>query len=174
MEKYKELVPGRRIMKTTIAVLISVQLFYFLGHYDPVHAALACILTMRTTSAETKSTGINRIIGTLIGGVSSYACLLLLQSFNVGSTSNFAPLAVAIFVMLSLSLCKVLKLAPYAMTISAVVTAVTLLSHNESHLDALSYVTIRIIETFVGFLIAYFVNKRLLPRRKKTESESAK
>ena len=166
MGKYTELVPGRRILKTTIAVLISVQLFYFLGHYDPVHAALACILTMRTTSAETKSTGINRMIGTLIGGVSSYACLLLLQYFNIGNTSNFAPLVVAVFVMVSLSLCKILKLAPYAMSIAAVVTAVTLLSHNESHLDALSYVAIRTIETFIGFLIAYFVNKHLLPRRK--------
>jgi uncharacterized membrane protein YgaE (UPF0421/DUF939 family) len=171
MEKYKEFIPGRRIMKTAIAVFISVQLFNFFGHYNPVHAALACILTMRTTSDETKSRGKNRLIGTLVGGVSSYLCLVFFQYFPiVTSESVFAPAVVALFVLLSLLVSKALQLAPYAIAIAAVVTTVTLLSHNTHHLDALSYVSLRMFETLVGFIIAYLVNKYLLPRRKKKKT----
>lgn len=165
MSKYSEYAPGRRIVKTAIAVFISVQIFYLLGHFTPVHAALACILTMRPTSDETKDRGINRIIGTFVGGLSSYLCLLILEYITIESISYFAPLIVAFFVLFYLTLSKVLKLAPYAMTIAAIVTAVTLLTHNSSHVDALSYVSLRIFETIVGFFIAYLVNRYLLPRR---------
>ena len=64
MRRYKEFMPGRRILKTAIAVLISLQLFYLFGHTTPVHAALACILTLRATEDETKERGKNRLIGT--------------------------------------------------------------------------------------------------------------
>lgn len=169
MDKYRTYIPGRRIVKTAIAVFLSVQLFYLLGHTTPVHAALACILTMRTTADETKSRGKNRIIGTLIGGLSAYLCLIFIDRLQLSSVSNFAPIIVAVFVLLSLTITKALQMDPYAMTIASVVTVVTLLSHNESHLDALSYVSIRILETIVGFVIAYMVNRYLLPRRNKTD-----
>lgn len=170
MEKYKGFIPGRRILKTTIAVLISVQLFYFFGHYTPVHAALACILTMRTTRSESKSIGKNRLIGTLVGGVSSYACLVIFQFLSIEIQSNFAPVVIATFVLLSLLVSKALNLAPYAIAIAATVTTVTIISHNTHYSDALSYVALRMFETLVGFLIAYLVNKYFLPRRKTTKS----
>lgn len=171
MEKYKGFIPGRRIVKTAIAVFISIQLFHFFGHYNPVHAALACILTMRPTSDETKTRGTNRLIGTLVGGIASYLCLIIFQYVPlVTAESIFAPLVVAGFVFLSLLVSKALKLAPYAIAIASVVTTVTLLSHNAHHFDALSYVSLRMFETFVGFVIAYLVNRYLLPRRKKKES----
>lgn len=47
MRRYQAFIPGRRILKTAIAVLISLQLFYFFGHTTPVHAALACIFLCR-------------------------------------------------------------------------------------------------------------------------------
>ena len=165
MDTYRTYGPGRRIIKTGIAVFISVQLFYLLGHTTPVHAALACILTMSPTTDETKSRGKNRIIGTMIGGLSAYLCLIFIDQLPIDSVSNFEPAIVAIFVLFSLTLTKAINLAPYAMTISSAVTAVTLLSHNSSHIDALSYVSLRIIETIVGFAIAFLVNKYLLPRR---------
>lgn len=165
METYRMYGPGRRIVKTAIAVFISVQLFYLFGHTTPVHAALACILTMRPTTDETKDRGINRIIGTLIGGLSAYLCLVFIASLPIEPVSNFAPAIVAIFVLFSLTLSKAINLAPYAMTIASAVTVVTLLSHNDSHLDALSYVSLRVLETIVGFSIAFIVNKYLLPRR---------
>ena len=172
MKRYKDFIPGRRIVKTAIAVFISVQLFNFIGHYNPVHAVLACILTMRPTSDETKSRGKNRLIGTLVGGLSSYLGLVFFQYYPIISIESiFAPLVVALFVFLSLLISKALHLAPYAITIASVVTAVTLLSHNSHHLDALSYVSLRMFETFVGFVISYLVNKYLLPRRKKKETE---
>lgn len=165
METYRMYGPGRRIVKTAIAVFISVQLFYLFGHTTPVHAALACILTMRPTTDETKDRGINRIIGTLIGGLSAYLCLVFIASLPIEPVLNFAPAIVAIFVLFSLTLSKAINLAPYAMTIASAVTVVTLLSHNDSHLDALSYVSLRVLETIVGFSIAFIVNKYLLPRR---------
>lgn len=169
MDKYRPYIPGRRIVKTALAVFLSVQLFYFFGHTTPVHAALACILTMQTTADETKTRGTNRTIGTIIGGISAYLCLILFQNLPISSVSNFAPAIVALFVLLSLTVTKILKLDPYAMTIASAVTAITLLTHNESHTDALAYVSIRVFETIVGFIIAYLVNRFLLPRRNKAD-----
>ncbi len=165
MKRYKEFVPGRRILKTGVSVFLSVQLFYFFGHQTPVHAALACILTMRATSDETKERGKNRLIGTLVGGLSSYLGLVLFQLLPINSLSNFAPLIIASFVYLSLWIGKSLHLDPYAITIAAVVATVTMISHNEHHSDALSYVSLRMLETLVGFLIAYLVNKHFFKRR---------
>lgn len=167
MWRYKEFIPGRRILKTAVAVFLSVQLFYFFGHHTPVHAALACILTLRATSDETKERGKNRLIGTLVGGLSSYLGLVLLQFLPISSESNFAPIVIAAFVYLSLWIGKSLHLEPYAIAISAVVATVTMISHNEHHSDALSYVTLRMFETLIGFLIAYLVNKYLFKRKSK-------
>lgn len=167
MRRYKEFMPGRRILKTAIAVLISLQLFYFFGHTTPVHAALACILTLRATEDETKERGKNRLIGTLVGGLSSYLGLLILQFLPVSSQSNFAPIVIATFVYLSLWIGKSLHLEPYAIAIASVVATVTMISHNQHHSDALSYVALRMFETLIGFLIAYLVNKYLFKRRPK-------
>lgn len=174
MDKYKDFIPGRRIMKTAIAVWICVQIFFFFGHYNPVQAALACILTMSVTSDETKTKGTNRLIGTLVGGASAYGCLVILQYLPVGAESNLAPVVVATFVFLSLLISKGLHLAPYAIAIAATVTVVILLSYNTNHLDALSYVALRTGETLVGFIIAYFVNKYFFPRPKKEKNDSVK
>ncbi len=172
MERYKEFIPGRRILKTGIAVFISVQLFYFFGHHTPTHAALACILTLRTTSDETKERGKNRLIGTLVGGLSSYLGLVLLQYLPITTYSGFAPIVIASFVYLSLWIGKSLHLEPYAITISAVVATVTMISHNQHHTDALSYVSLRMLETLVGFLIAYLVNKYFFKRKKLKKMEN--
>lgn len=167
MRRYTHHRPGRRIFKTGLSVFISVQLFYLLGHYNPVQAALACILTLQRTPGESKEKGKNRIIGTLIGGISAYLCLVVLDIIAWETVTTFAPIIVAIFVMLSLSVSKAMNLAPYALAIAATVTTVTLLSHNTSHLDALSYVSLRMLETFVGFGVAYLVNKHVLPMEEK-------
>lgn len=165
MRRYKEFIPGRHILKTATAVFISLQLFYFLGHTTPVHAALACILTLRTTDDETKERGKNRLIGTLAGGLSSYLGLVLLQYLPITSESNFAPIVIATFVYLSLWIGKSLNLDPYAISIASVVTTVTMISHNQHHSDALSYVSLHMFETLVVFLIAYLVNKYLFKRK---------
>ena len=165
MRRYKEFMPGRRILKTAVSVFLSVQLFYFFGHTTPVHAALACILTLRPTETETKERGKNRLIGTLVGGLSSYLGLILLQYLPINSQSNFAPIIIATFVYLSLWIGKSLHLDPYAIAIASVVATVTMISHNQHHSDALSYVSLRMFETLVGFLIAYLVNKYLFKRR---------
>lgn len=89
-----------------------------------------------------------------------------MQFLPITSESNFAPIVIAIFIYLSLWIEKSLALDPYAISIASVVTTVTMISHNQHHSDALSYVSLRMFETLVGFKIAYLVNKYLFKRRK--------
>ncbi len=155
----KKFLPGLRIIKTFIAVLICFMFFYFFDYYNPIYATIACILMMKTTSAETKSAGINRMKGTLLGGFLSLITLLLMNQMNISKTSYWAPVMMSLALVVSLMICKGFEQDPYVASMSGVVLLITLVSHSEDISNIFSYVSIRMIETLIGILIAFVVNR---------------
>lgn len=157
----KQFIPGLRIIKTFIAVFLCFAFFHMFDYYRPVHALIACVLMMKETSEETKIIGVQRVKGTLLGGVLSYLTLLLLAKLKLPAESLYSALIISFTVMLSFTICKGFKTEPYVATMSGVVLLITLVNHAESIQNIFSYVGIRILETLIGITIAFVVNRYL-------------
>lgn len=156
MKKY---LPGLRIIKTFLAVYFCLMFFYLFDYYNPIYAAIACVLMLRHTSEETKRVGINRMKGTLLGGFIALITLLIGNQLNIEKTSLWAPLIMSLALMISFMICKITKQDPYVASMSGVVLLIILLSHSEDASNIFSYVTVRTIETLIGILIAFIVNR---------------
>lgn len=155
----KEFIPGLRILKTAMAVFICMTLFYLIGYYRPIHALIACVLMMKETTDATKLAGIDRIKGTLLGGVLSYVALQLLRILPIDNNHLLVPVILSMAVMLSLLLAKGFKQTSSVASMSAVMIIITLMSHASSTSSVFTYVSTRTLETLVGILIAFSVNK---------------
>lgn len=154
----KEYLPGMRIIKTSLSVLICLLIFYAFGYYSPVNAVIACVMMTKETVQESKKMSLNRILGTGIGGVTSLMMLLIMKGLDISAHDGVVPFILALSVMLDLLLCKWFRFHSYVGSMSSLVTLVTVLSHGESHLDAVTYVAVRMTETVVGIVVAYLVN----------------
>ena len=66
---------GLRAIKTAIAVAICAFISMFFNHEDIFCACIASVICLEQTYEQTWDTGINRIIGTLIGGIVGYLAL---------------------------------------------------------------------------------------------------
>ncbi len=151
--KVENFVPGLRIVKTSLAIFICLVFFDLINYPEPpVYAAIACILTLRYTIVETRHSGTDRMIGTIFGGMMALIVLSLPLDFV------YEPLLLAITVMVTLMLCKALRFRPGVFSMAGVILIIILLSHPLSHQEVLTYVSIRVIETLAGIVVAMLVN----------------
>lgn len=154
----EDLIPGFRIIKTTLAVFICIALFDIIGYTEvSINASIATVLTVRQSMEETSQYGFDRVLGTILGGIVSFI-VLWLPLENI-----YQPLVLSLAMMFSLMIAKWFHLRGPVYSMSAVVLLVTLLSHGSSNADALQYVTARVIESIVGIVIALLVNRFVRP-----------
>lgn len=162
----RSFLPGLRIIKTFIAVALCLFMFYFMGYPKPIYAAIACILTMKESSNATRTIGINRVIGTVIGGLVSIGFLTIMTMFNLAKYEFMIPVIASLSVLCDLIICKGFKLDTYVASMSCVVSVITLLSVGTNQHGAYQYVLVRSAETIVGIIIAYCVNRYLFVSRR--------
>lgn len=163
LEKYKRFIPGLRIIKTALAVLLCLILFFSFGNYKPIYAAIACVLMMKESHEKTWEVGLNRIIGTMLGGLISLITLLLMNYLNVASDSMWVPVFLAAAIFFDLLTSKIFRLDTYVASISGVVLLITLLSYGSSRENVITYVLLRTQETIIGIIIAFLVNRYFNP-----------
>ena len=75
---------GQRIVKTSIAVFITLLVYYLRGYRGaemPAEAAITAIICMQPYVRDTRDFAVNRFIGTLIGAAWGLAFLLLMLIF---------------------------------------------------------------------------------------------
>lgn len=154
-----DLVPGLRIIKTGIAVFICLITLYWFGHFKPIHAALACVLMMKSTVEESTQSGIQRTIGTILGGVVSLILINILRYFDIPHESIIKPIVMTLGVIIVLIASKAAHAASYISSMAAVVLLITMISHASVDDNTLVYVVVRVLETIYGIGIALLVNK---------------
>ena len=153
---FKNLIPGGRIVKTALAVLICLILAYIIDYDYPIYAVIAGVLMMKESSDETKWAGFNRMKGTVLGGVISYITLMI---FGKWLDTIWGPFIMSFSVIVVLSITKWMDQDSYVGSMSSVVLLITLMGHASTSRGAFVYVVIRTVETLVGILIAFFVNE---------------
>lgn len=151
---------GMRTLKTALAaslcMLIYQVLFKNLQNLGPFYAAIAAVISMQPTTNRTKKIAINRIIGTIIGGMYSTFLFSIYLLLNI-ATINF--LFIFVGTLLIIITCNKLGFSSGISTGCIVLIGAFTLDYPSS---PFFHAFFRTIDTTIGVIIAYYVNY-LLP-----------
>ena len=149
MDKIKLPKPGLRNKKTALSVFFCILLFELIGRPNPLFACSAAIICMKETVHYSYKIGVDRLIGTLLGGIVGLVFLLTTQSLIGG-----------LGILIVIYLCNLFKKSDASVISSIVFLAIVIgVSEKPPFLYALD----RMTDTFVGIIIALLVNKNIYP-----------
>ncbi|WP_205502179.1 FUSC family protein [Rufibacter psychrotolerans] len=141
-----------QIVKTAFAAALSWFVATTVLDSDyPYFAAVAAILTVQVTVADSVDKASQRIIG-IIGGV--LVSMLLGHWFNVGAVSIF------LIILVGMSLAKALRLNPQVIS-QVAISSLLVLAFGQAREG---YAVERIIETILGSGIAVLINALIVPQ----------
>ena len=152
--KFKK--PGLRIVKTFIAVSLAMLISSFRpGEGLPFYSAIAAIICLKSDVEGSREIGINRVIGTILGGLCGLLYLLIVPA-------NYLPKEVELILisLLASIIIWVMAMAgkPKAISIMAIVFLSITINHgNEGNLPFL-FAFNRTFDTMVGVIMAIVVN----------------
>lgn len=147
---------GFRAIKTAIAVTICAFISMFLKHEDIFCACIASVICMEQTCEQTLDTGINRFIGTMVGGIIGYVALEVCCMSPYYEWIRLCALPMCI--LLVVYTCNFIN-KKFAVSIGCVVVIVILSRSGDSTATALNYVIQRVCDTLVGIGVAMAVNR---------------
>ena len=142
---------GKRNIKTSIAVFLTLLISQLLKLEYPFFAVIAAIFSMENTIANTYKAGIYRMLGTLIGALVGTICVLI-------QPNNAILLGVGTMVVITI--CNALKW-DRAVPIAGVVFAAIMLSLNNK--NPFQYSISRVLATLLGIVVAVLVNYLMFP-----------
>lgn len=143
---------GPRVWKTGLAVTLALLVCEKLNLPSPIFAAIAAIVAMRPSVAQSIIDGGYRIIATIIGGIIGF---LVLYYFGSG------PFTIGFAVILAILICNGLKLQEAIVLTGITVSAVMV----DVQGDPFTYAWQRLLVTLLGIVIGITVNLVFFPPR---------
>jgi uncharacterized membrane protein YgaE (UPF0421/DUF939 family) len=162
---------GLRTYKTAMAVFFCLFLSFILSTNGALFASIAAVICMKETHKDTLKAGIDRMVGTIIGGVLGYIYLTLagLASFSVEWLSK---IVIPVFIIICIYLCNLLKMKDASSICSIVFLVVALAHFDGTQIEVLSYVGVRVLATLIGIAIAMLINKYIAPFHREDHQEN--
>lgn len=154
---------GLRTIKTAIAVFLCLLVHLVFPAISALNASIAAIVCMRETPGKSFETGLNRFVGTIIGGFFGYILIrlaVIIPAYEAGLHIAIIPLGM----ILCISACVWFKKHD-AVVICCVVYLIIALEAGLSRDKTLFYVGMRIVDTMVGIVFATLINKFFFPYR---------
>ncbi|MGH1839800.1 aromatic acid exporter family protein [Enterococcus gallinarum] len=157
---------GMRTIKTAIAVMLCILLFRFLNRGQPLIAALSAVFSLRQDLTTTLSFGKSRVLGNSIGGATAIIYFFMKQYFHNDFLIELLvlPALVAFIIVLSDGINNNSGIVSGIATMLLITLSVP---QGESFIFALD----RVLDTFIGTLIAIFINFVLRPPEKEKQAE---
>ncbi len=157
MGKFNLPKPGLRNIKTALSVFFCILLFELTGRPNPLFACSAAIICMKETVHYSYKKGVDRLIGTLLGGLVGLVFLLIKNNLTILHTQSIIG-GLGIFIVIYI--CNLLKKSDATIISSIVFLAIVIsVSETSPYLYALN----RTVDTFIGIIIALVVNKHFYP-----------
>lgn len=146
---------GMRNIKTALSVFICVVVFAMMGpQFNPMFAAVAALVCMGISIEDSVEAGWNRILGTIIGGVTGVFGIFICNLISL----NFAYIAIIpLGTMGLIYLCNNLK-KPGAIIICCVVF-ISIMTTYPLELGSYALAILRLLETGFGVIVAFLVNR---------------
>lgn len=164
---WKKMKPGMRVLKSGLAVFLTLLLFHFFDWEGVQIAALSAVFSLREDFDSSIQFGASRVFGNAVGGV--YALLFFLLEMGLGQHSLLTLLLVPIFTMLTIS--TNVAMDNKAGVIGGV-SAFLIITLSIPSGNRLAYAVIRVLETFVGVFIGILVNSEWSSLQKQLEKKS--
>lgn len=142
---------GMRNIKTALSVFLCVVIFQVLNIGSPFYAAIAAIISMQSSVADTFKTGKNRMLGTLLGAFIGLIFALL-------GPSN--PILIGLGIIIIISVSNWLNWNK-SITIAGIVFIAIMVNLNGK--SPWGYSFNRIIDTLIGITIAVIINYYISP-----------
>lgn len=159
---------GQRIIKTSIAVFLTLLVYYLHGYRGadmPAEAAITAIICMQPYVRDTRNFALNRFVGTLIGAAWGLGFLLLMLIFPaMGRSLVLVYLRMALGVMLALYTCVLVR-KPDTSAQAAIVFICVVIAFPEIE-DPLQQALERFGGVLLGTCASIAVNVFRLPRDK--------
>ena len=148
---------GLRMIKTSIAVFLCFLIYVLRNEQGIVfYSCIAAVLCVQQDSRDTLRVGKNRMEGTIIGGVIGMLTLV------------FCYLFISLMIIPTIYTTIWLK-KPSASYISCVVFLSLTVSHGADG-NPYMFALMRMLDTFIGILVAYAVNLIHLPSTKESDN----
>ncbi|MFA0815180.1 MAG: aromatic acid exporter family protein [Anaerofustis sp.] len=167
-EKTKLPKVGMRIIKTVIAVYLCCVID-ILRAQQPFYSMIAAILCMQPDRETSLKTGLNRTVGTLIGGVYGIIPLLLDNWLHLQNAPYLYYLILSLFLIPLIYTAVMVKKST-----AAYITCVVFLSITVSHITDVNpylFAANRMLDTLIGIGVSLLVNI-VLPGAKKVQKET--
>lgn len=163
---------GLRTIKTIVVVFLSLCLAYVRqGLANPLYIAIAAILCIQPTMSSSRKAGTDRLIATVIGGFWGIIVFV--------ANNYFFPQFHPVFKYAIISVCLIPLIytnihikRPSNVSTSAVVYLIITVSSSGA-MSNVQYLYNRLLDTFMGFLIAIAVNWVKLPSEAEMEAKKA-
>lgn len=152
---------GMRIIKTVIAVFICGVLASVRGE-SGFYSMIAAVVCVQNTAGKTIESSINRMIGTLIGGVAGVLVVYAMDTLGILYMELVRYTISALFLIPIIELCLAIK-KPGSAAMACIVFLCVTVNHSVGDTPAI-YSIQRLFETLVGVVLACGVDI-LLPYR---------
>lgn len=142
---------GLRTLKTASAVALAILLSQLLNLRSPFFAGIAAITTMQSSVSESFSSGVDRMLGTILGGV-----IALL--FSLVAPVN--PLSIGLGIIIIIYVCNLFGWKQ-SVQLSAMVFLSIILNYQEG--SRVDYAFYRTVDTLFGLVVGTLFNYFVLP-----------
>lgn len=160
MQILNRLIPGQRIIKTALAVSLSIYVLKILSDDSSLYfyASIAAVMTLQNSLEKSYRIGITRILGTILGGVLAILLTALTQKLGI-SVDNVIIIFIAIII--AIKLCVIFDIKE-----GVVVCCILYLSSVSIQMDAnyVVYVFYRLLATALGISVAITINAINFPK----------
>ena len=162
---------GLRAIKTAVAVFICMVISTAFNRPDEFFAPVAAIICMQQTYDQTFKTGLQRFIGTVVGGITGYIILEIMQYIPFYS-EGANIIVIPVCLLLVIYFCNLINYKG-SVVIGGIVL-MSVLSKTGSGADsALIYVINRVLDTTIGIAVAMVVNRFFLPKKKEQKEDAS-
>lgn len=167
---------GMRNIKTSTSVFLCLLLFQFINRENAVHACIAAIICMQNTLDDSFKKGMERVIGTIMGGIAGAFVVFYIETFG---HEQYMVLIIPFGIMLLIEICVALKLKQSVVICCVVFLSILISKEHEG--GYVLYTFNRVVDTTAGIMVTIFVNKymnvpeelkKLVKIRKNTESSN--
>lgn len=182
---------GKLIVKAALSVFICCLIYEFcdIGTGVPFYSGIAAIICLQPEIRNTFRVGLNRTIGTLIGGFTGMAALFVIRAFSIFRLPSLQYLLISLCIVPLMYIAKAIKKNPLSAVLrkndqrrllsiaplvffsdfmrkSALtnITCVAFLSVTITHgadTSISGFAMNRILDTLIGVFVSFFIN--LLP-----------
>lgn len=145
---------GMRNIKTSTSVFLCLLVFEIINRDNAIQACIAAIICMQNTIDDSFKKGIERVFGTILGGIIGALVLFFVETFGHEELLLFIiPLGIIILI----EICVGLNLKQSVVICCVVYLSILITKKHEG--GYILYTINRVVDTTLGIMITIFVNK---------------